>query len=204
MSDPAPHILQYWRRHTDGQGAWKRPDDGPPGEDLAALRRGIGRQPGDVPEMWRFYTRLSEDGEPTADLYAEHAALTLFAVHQQSKARPMHRGGVGVGRAVFELRRSTAFSPETVDRRFAAAATATSLPEVVTHLRGLVTQLRGIDQVLDYTRLYLDLRGWQDPEQRSRVRRHWGSQYFIRVGRAAEEPGQAGQAGTDPAVAVSA
>jgi CRISPR system Cascade subunit CasB len=64
-----------------------------------------------------------------------------------------------------------------VDRRFAAAATATSLSEVAVHLRGLVTQLRGLSG-LDYTALYDDLRGWQNAESRARGRRRWGSHYF--------------------------
>ena len=172
----------YWRRHTDGGGTWRSETGRPPGEELAALRRGIGRDAGSVPQMWPFYTTLAEDGRRTPALLAEHVALTLFAVHQQSRPLPVHRDGVGLGTAVLALRRSDAYSPEAVDRRFAAAATATSLAEVGVHLRGLVTQLRGIGQSLDYTRLYQDLRDWQYPERLPLVRRRWGGQYFASAG----------------------
>lgn len=193
------HQRFYWTRHTEGDGAWWRETDastggsagGPPGADLAALRRGIGRQPGAVSTMWPFYATLTEDGRLTPLLFAEHVALTLFAVHQQSRTRPAHRVGVGVGTAVRALRDSDRFSVDAVDRRFAAAATATSLTEVGVLLRGLVTQLRGIDADpgLDYTRLTWDLRDWQDPERLVRVRRRWGAQYFAwRADRAPEEP----------------
>jgi CRISPR system Cascade subunit CasB len=128
--------------------------------------------------MWRYYTRLNAQGHQTAALEAEHLALTLFAIHQQSKAKPMHRVGDGLGTAVLALRNDSSSSPEAVDRRFAAAATATSLAEIGMHLRGLISQLRRIDQPLDYTLLMRDLAGWQDPDRRARTRRRWGGQYF--------------------------
>jgi len=175
--DPSnrPH---YWQRYSDGGGHW-RMGEPPPGSDLAAMRRGLGREAGAVPEMWRFYTTLNADGHRTRELLAEHLSLVLFAVHQQSKAQPMHRGGVGVGAAMRSLRDSGKFSVDAVDRRFAAAATATSPSELGMHLRGLVTQLRGIGQPLDYTRLFRDLRDCHYPERVSAVRRGWGAQYFV-------------------------
>ena len=61
MTQPRRH---YWQRHTDGDGAWSQ--RGPaPGADLAALRRGIGQEPGTVPQMWPYYTTLSADGQLT-------------------------------------------------------------------------------------------------------------------------------------------
>jgi CRISPR system Cascade subunit CasB len=180
MTDPRtearPH---YWQRHTDGSGAWTQ--RGPaPGADLAALRRGIGREPGTVPEMWPYYTALSADGRLSARLRAEHLALTLFAVHQQSQRQPVHRGGVGLGTALLKLRERDKSSAAAVDRRFGAAATATTLSEVGHHLRGLITQLRGVTSQpgLDYTQLVDDLYRWQFPDGQARVRRRWGSQYF--------------------------
>lgn len=168
----------YWH----GENARRQPHRvWPPGEDLAVLRRGLGREPGSVPQMCRFYTTLTEDGRLTPALQAEHAALALFAVHQQSSIQRMHRTDVGLGAAARELRRSGKFSEEAVDRRFTAAATATSMIELTLHLRGLVAQLRQIGQPLDYDRLVDDLIGWQDSDRVGKVRRHWGAQYFVRT-----------------------
>lgn len=180
MTENASTRRFYWQRHTDGQGSWGK-RGGPPGADLAALRRGIGREPGSVPAMWPYYTTLTENGALTQRLRAEHLALTLFAVHQQSQLRPVHREGVGLGSAMLALRRDQNSSPEAVDRRFAAAATATSLSEVAHHLRGLITQIRGLTPQpgLDYSQLFRDLWSWQSPEWIKRVRREWGSQYFV-------------------------
>jgi CRISPR system Cascade subunit CasB len=182
MPDAGGGRRYYWERHTDGDGHWKG-NDRPAGEDLAALRRGLGREAGEVPQMWPFYRTLNEQGWVTQGLSAEHVALSLFAVHQQGKDQPVHRADVGLGTAMRALRRSDKYSPEAVDRRFSAAATATSLAELTGHLRGLITQLRAVsrdggEHVLDYTRLTRDLRDWQRPDRVAAVRRRWGSQYF--------------------------
>ena len=158
------------------------------GAVLAALRRGIGREPGTVPEMWPYYRELNERGEITPRLRAEHLTLALFGVHQQSKPRSVHQRQVGVGTALAALRDSGRFSEQAVERRFAAFATATSMVEAGTHLRGLITQLRGIDQGLDYTQLMEDLITWQYPASTGAVRRRWGMQFFI-----ASKPDKAGQ-----------
>lgn len=167
----------YWSRYTNGDGRWKR-KEGPPGAELAALRRGVNRNPGDAPEMWRFYTDWSDGPELSPAMRADHLALTLYAIHQQSRSKPMHAEKVGIGAAVRQLRHSGKVSEEAVDRRFAAAATATSLDELAMHVRGLVRQLNDISQPMDYTRLYWDLRNWQDADKRADVRRQWGAQYF--------------------------
>lgn len=169
---------------------WDRPaaassPGGPPFDPakLAAIRRGVGRGPGSVPEVWPYYTTLRADGRISDRLVAEHIALTLFAVHQQSKTAPMHRDGVGLGTALRALRSDPKrrFSAEAIDRRFNAAATATSTGELASHLRSLIGLLRQHNktgQPLDYGRLMKDLIAWQHPEQAARVRRTWGSQYF--------------------------
>lgn len=187
MSQPRLH---YWQRHTDGSGSWSK-DGPPPGAELAALRRGIGREAGSVPAMWPFYTTLNASGGLTRKLRAEHIALTLFAVHQQSQSQPVYRArvgdapchspGFGLGSAMLALRHSGKYSPDALDRRFAAAATAISINELSQHLRGLITQLHGVHPQpgLDYTELYHDLRAWQYLGGPSRVRRKWGASYFV-------------------------
>jgi CRISPR system Cascade subunit CasB len=128
--------------------------------------------------MWPYYTTLRGDGTVGSSLRAEHLTLTLYAVHQQSQSASVHSPGVGVGAAALRLKGSGKFSPEAVDRRFHAIATAITLAEVGVHLRGLITQLRGIGQPLDYDRLDRDLHDWQDPARQPAVRRRWGGQYY--------------------------
>jgi len=178
MTEQRTQRRHYWQRITTDGGGWAAGVTGPPGAELAALRSGINREAGDAPRMWPFYTTLTVDGRRSIALQAEHVALTLFALHQQSRPLPMHKPKTGVGTAIRALRDRGTFSPDAVDRRFAAAANATTLGELRMHLRGLITQLRGIGQPLDYNRLYQDLCDWQWPERRPTVRRRWGAQYF--------------------------
>ncbi|GLY03972.1 type I-E CRISPR-associated protein Cse2/CasB [Actinoplanes sp. NBRC 101535] len=192
MTEPTNPARYYWTRHTDGAGRWHLTGPGqgmPPGADLAKLKRGLGRRAGEVPEMWRFYTTLNHEGDETSQFVAEHHALTLFALHQQSQARPMHREGIGLGTAVRNLRSEHAGDDDPIDRRLGAAATATSRTELVLHLRGLITLLRGINRPLDYTLLYKQILTWDRPEMAARTRRRWGSEYF--VGHAGGKPSAA-------------
>lgn len=179
-------IGYYWTRYAgpDGWIGTNRPS----GADLAALRSGLGRRAGTVPAMWRLHVLDIDDavaGSGYADTryVAEHHALTLYGVHQQSITQAMHRPGVGVGRAVRALhagsRQDDDGRSQAIDRRFYAAVTANTVDEVAHHLRGLVQLLRALDTPagLDYSRLVDDLAAWDWPERRDRARLRWGKDY---------------------------
>lgn len=164
----------YWERMSAG-GTWKIP----PGEDLAALRRGLNTPAGEAPSMWPFYTLLNDEGRVDARLRAEHVALSLYGWHQQSESAPMHVAGVGVGSAMRKLRTAERFSEEAVVSRFTRAASATHLESLAYNLRTLISQLKSLNpsQGLDYTLLVRDLTNWQYPARSGRVRRAWGLQF---------------------------
>lgn len=161
----------YWNRSF--------PTSGPPGEDLAALRRGFAAEPGSVPEMWRFYTRLDDAGHGGIWLTAEHYALSLFGVHQQSQRSPMHRSGTRLGEALRDLRNSGRYSEEALDRRVTQCATADTLNEMARHLRSLVSMLKALPSPgLDYNQLVQMFVAWQRPGSRPKARRQLGADYF--------------------------
>lgn len=187
MTHPERRHKWYWEKHTDDEGKWSHENYVPPGQDLAALRRGLGKTAGSVPQMWRFYEAIVA-GENSPRLAAEHAALSLYGLHQQSQRASMHRPGEGLGTALLRLSRQDSVSEEAVTRRFNAAATATSSTELVAHLRGLVTQLRSHGIPLDYSRLWRDLLDWTFPEGQARVRRRWGMQFYEWQAAAADAP----------------
>lgn len=173
---------RYWAQHIRQDGTWRiDPRNGTlmhaPGEDLAALRSGLGKGAGTVPAMWPYYTSAT-DGRLTIELEAEHAALALYGLHQQGQRDPMHRSGISLGAALRSLRLRGRFGEEAIDRRVAAAANTTSVPALLHRLRGLVTQLRGTPQPLDYDRLLEDIQQWHCPDTRQRVRRSWGLAYY--------------------------
>ncbi len=164
---------------------WERFDGGvPAGAELAALRRGVSGEPGCVPSMWP-YLRPAHGSAPDPglreldELAAEHHALVLFALHQQSKSHLVHQRRVPMAHELRKLFTIGPFSEAAVDRRFFAAVGASELGEVVHHLRGLVRQLHSlpVETAFDYTRLAEDLRWWPEAAGRNRVVRAWGRAY---------------------------
>lgn len=151
---------------------------------LARLRRGVGKEAGSVPEIWDITIgavpdRLSWDrDEPNRAEQAAHTALTLYAVHQQSRTREMHVKGRTFGSAVRLLSRADGVSDDAVTRRFMAVATAESTDEVLLHVRGLVTQLKSRDIGLDYARFADDVMNLLTPGRENRVRLAWGRDYY--------------------------
>jgi CRISPR type I-E-associated protein CasB/Cse2 len=151
-------------------------------EAAARCRGGLGKAPMEVPGMWEYCApvimTVGEDNWQRRDLeLATHHVLTLYALHQQSRAERMHRQRTpGDSRSVGAASRRlySERSSEGVKRRFLATATASSVPELAGHLRHLVTLLRGEGIPLDYTALFRDITAWQDPVRRAKVRRHWG------------------------------
>ncbi|PRX51081.1 CRISPR-associated Cse2 family protein [Prauserella shujinwangii] len=151
---------------------------------LAQLRRGLGKPAGSVPEIWALTVGavppelVWRDDEPSHAEQAAHAALTLYALHQQSLPVPAHVPGTSFGHAVGRLRDNESRSEEAVTRRFMAVATAESMDELLVHVRGLVTQLRAHRYGFDYARFADDLHDLLRPGGAQRVRLAWGRAFY--------------------------
>lgn len=173
-----PHIkrLQAEYLHTPPSPAARA--------DLAQLRRGLGKPAGSVPELWPLTLGLVPESlsgdrdEPNRAEQATHAALTLYALHQQSASQPMHQPGISCGYAMGTLRGAEQWSDEAVTRRFMSVATAESIEGILTHVRGLVTQLRTVQQGLDYARLADDFVGLLTPGKAQKIRMQWGRAFY--------------------------
>lgn len=158
--------------------------------DLAALRKDIGHQPGDNAHTWEHTLGVVPEHlvgkgyHPTAAERAGHAAMTLFALHQQGRFQQMHKSGVGFGEAVRELSRRherNDGSSEAVQRRFRTLLSAGSWGATLHHLRGLVSQFRAEQIPLDYGQLAGDLVHLQSPDRAAGVRLTWGRQFHRHV-----------------------
>lgn len=148
---------------------------------LARLRHGVGRAPGDLPDLLvhthhdDFMPTRGDD--PTRAEVAVHTALTHFALHQQSQAKAMHVRGRGLGAALRSLDTIHEL-PEALLRRFRILGTAEGLTELTHHLRGAVQLLRQAGTSLDYGLLADQLVTWQYPDGPSRVRLRWGREFY--------------------------
>ncbi len=154
---------------------------------LAHLRRGVGRDPGEMPQLWGFFLEnlpqeWMGDREPSREEWAVYTALTLFALHQQGKNPQtdwMSQDGASLGKAAARLIGSED-EESRVARRFHALATASGLKELSHHMRGMVQLLRSQDIPLDYPALAEDLFWFQIPSQRAKVCLRWGQDFYRR------------------------
>ena len=147
--------------------------------ELAALRKGASRSPGELPEIWELTRVEVPDGAgdaPTWEEIAVHTAMTLYAVHQQSRTEPMFRPGIGLGSAAHDLVGRDEENP-SARARFNALVTSTTVAELRHHLRGFVSLLRARGIALDHAMLADDVLRFQQPGGARSVRLNWARQY---------------------------
>ncbi len=152
---------------------------------LARLRRcdpgAVGAEPmvweitlGDLPD------ELRRDDISRTTEQAIHAALVLYATHQQSNQTPVHVIGARLGGAVRRLAEARGHNGEPDEssiRRLHQVVLANDAPGRLYHLRGLITLLRSEAEPipLDYAQLAVDLWRLFDPKQDSEhVVARWG------------------------------
>jgi CRISPR system Cascade subunit CasB len=154
-------------------------------KSLAELRRGVGKAPGELPQLWGYFLEtMPEDFygnmEPSRAEWAVYTAITLFALHQQGKdtvLKPMQKDGQSFGSALSCLVHDSN-DRERITRRFNTIATANSMEELTYYMRGAIQLLRGEDIELDYSKLAGDIYCFQFPELVSRVRLRWGQDFY--------------------------
>lgn len=181
-----PHELSGWveRRITR---ILAMPEGGAQRALLAELRRGVGKAPGELPRLWGVLFEefpeewLSERDGASRYEWAAYLALTLFALHQQSKdpkTDPMYKAGQSLGRALSRLAGGDEDARERILRRFQQMATATDIKGAAYHLRGLVQLLRAADIPLDYASLAWDLYQYQSSSSVAAVRLRWAQDFY--------------------------
>lgn len=138
---------------------------------LAALRRGLGKPPGAVPEM-APYVEPAFDGAPDE----AYIVASLFGLHPHHD-RSERQARRGLGSDLRALRTSADGEDPGAVRRFTALLDANreAVPE---HLRHLVKLLRARtgDAPIDYLQLFYDLRDWDDTGHR--VQKRWSSGFW--------------------------
>lgn len=166
--------------------------------EMAALRKGASKTPGELPEIWEL-TQVpvadSAGDSPTREETAVHTAMTMYAVHQQSKTDPMFRPGVGLGRAARELVGRDEENP-SARARFNALVTSATIAELRHHVRSLISQLRARGIALDHAMLADDLVDFQRPGGAKNVRLRWARQYAWLP--TTDDAGSASPASLDP------
>ena len=154
---------------------------------LAKLRRGIGRTPGEIPELWgAFLSGLDEslygqNGNPSRAEWAIYLSLTMFALHQQGSAESVQQENVSLGKAAAGLIDRSKDEDEERKRimqRFGSVITASDMSELSHHLRGMIQILKANNVHLDYVRLAGDLLDFQHQDSRRKVQLRWGEDFY--------------------------
>lgn len=144
---------------------------------LAALRRAVGRRPGEVVEACRIIDPFLPLRVSRREEWAAYLTATIMALHPVHARRAEGRRAGGLGRSLRRIRHRDGEEDAGVERRFIALLSADS-EQVVVHLRGLIMLLhdRASDGPVDYVQLYWDLLDW-DREDR-RVQRDWAAGFW--------------------------
>lgn len=154
---------------------------------MARLRRGVGKTMIESPEAWELImTIIPEDlmdnsvvgTDVTEAESAVYSAMTLFAMHQQSKGQSVNQSGVSFGKAAGRLVRSN--DSKALKGRFNAVITSSDVIELTHHIRGLIQMMRSSEPVIgfDYPQFAKDLYNYQFPDGRRNVILRWGQDFY--------------------------
>lgn len=144
---------------------------------LAALRRGLGRAPGEAAEAARYvFPWLGQDAlDRQVDAYFQVAAL--FATHQITWHRGEGDRGHNLGSSFWRLAHRDGGSEDPGAERRLVALLNAHPEEVGRHLRHAVSLLKAHDVPIDWAQLLRDIQEWTYADRRVQLdwaRAFWG------------------------------
>lgn len=158
---------------------------------LANLRRGIGREPGELPQIFGILLQdmpeefLSRDGTVTKEEWVCYVSLTLYALHQQGydvRSQQMHtEEDSSIGKAMYKLMMAYDGDPNAEQRmvqKLRMLSTSVDKKELSYHLRAIIKLLKSNGITMNYRKLAGDLYEMQFPEGKKRVCLRWGQDFY--------------------------
>lgn len=156
--------------------------------EMAWLRRGVGKKPGEIPELWGLFENMPDDfigytKFPTKEEWSCYTALTLFGLHQQGmniSSQCMHVQDVSIGKSLRML--SDALGDDKAESRVLKQlnilSTSKNRDEYAYHFRRIINLLKSKSIPLDYGRLAADLYLLQCDEYTSNIKLHWARDFY--------------------------
>jgi CRISPR system Cascade subunit CasB len=141
---------------------------------LASLRRGLGKPPGTVAEMYRYVEPFLGDlgGGARFKESAFYLVAALFALHPKST----DEGNIGTHLA----KTRTDAGADALERRFTAllAAHPDDLPD---YLRQAISFLKSKEEPVNWLQLLRDLQNWEKRDDlKFSVQKHWARSFWGR------------------------
>ncbi|MCR5123167.1 MAG: type I-E CRISPR-associated protein Cse2/CasB [Ruminococcus sp.] len=149
---------------------------------LAELRRGVGKHPGEMPELWGFIfddmsDELLSDKNSFRAEWAVYTALTLYALHCQGSDREVYVKGVSIGQAAAGLVSSEDDVPRVMNR-LNLVVTAVSQDDLAYHLRGLIQLIKGSNIGLDHAALAKEIYLFSNSDIANDIKLRWGRDFY--------------------------
>lgn len=142
---------------------------------LAALRRGLGKQPGATSDAHRYVVPWLPREATVRQEDAYYLIASLFAWHQRNwPGHPDDRFATNLGASFSRLK--NARESDSVEKRFVALLDCHP-DDLANHLRHAVSLLRASEIPVDWAQLLEDVQhwGWESRTvQRSWARAYWG------------------------------
>lgn len=155
---------------------------------LAELRRGAGKKPGELPQLWGSFLcgipqeLIGRTAEPSAAEWSIYTTLTLYALHQQGNSDNVYDSGreYSFGRAAGKLVGSED-DVERIRKRFASAALADDMCELSYHLRNIIALMKSENIKIDYADLAKDIFLFQNEDHINEIRLKWGRDFYREI-----------------------
>ena len=163
---------------------------------LANLRRGVGKNLGEVPEIWGLiFNGLPKNLLGTKELsnaeWAIYNTLTLYALHQQGHDEYMNcdNDKVSIGTAVAKLIKNDD-DMKRILNRLNLVVTAVSPNDVEYHLRGIIQLLSNESIPLNYSRLAKELYLFRNSDYSKDVKLSWGRDFYHEYHKKPDDEGE--------------
>lgn len=149
---------------------------------MASLRHGMGRKPGELPELWgiifdRIPDELIGQREPSYAEWAVYTALTLYALHQQGNEFNANAQNVSVGSAAARLIKKDEDMKRIINR-LNLVITSVSPEDLAYHLRGIIQLLKSENIPLDYAQLAKELYLFHNQDYAGNIKLSWGRDFY--------------------------
>ena len=139
---------------------------------LASLRRGLGQQPGSVPETVRIVERQLVVGTHEDVRNACYIVGSLFALHHEKESNSGN-----MGNHFRALGTPNEPPPANVERRFMTLL-ASDKDELPDALRQAVSLLKSKGEPVNWFQLARDVQQWHSDDRRERVRKQWARAFW--------------------------